>query len=257
MPEWRGECILLSVKPHGENNSIASIFSRNHGRYSGLVFGGNSSKNKSLFQKGNYLSACWNARLSEQLGTFKFNLEKSIAAKFINNPLQLAALNSVCCTIDSLLPEREPNFQIFDATIDLFNVINMSTTNNHKWLEGYIRWEIGLLSKLGFSLQLNECIVSKVKNNLAFVSPKTGNAVCYSEGFLYKDKLLTLPKFLGGNYKNKEISYLTDLRDGFKLSGYFLNSNFVNNSYKDFFSTRDWFYGLVLKLKNSSKDNIT
>ena len=249
MPEWRGDCILLSVKPHGESNSIVSILSRNHGRYSGLVFGGNSSKNKSLFQKGNYLSAYWSARLSEQLGTFKLNLEKSIAGNFINNPLQLAALNSACCIIDSLLPEREPNPSIFEATLKLFNVINMSSNNNHKWLEGYIHWEIGLLSELGFSLQLNECVVSKVRENLAFVSPKTGNAVCYNEGKIYKDQLLTLPKFLGGNYNNKEINYLIDLKNGFKLSGYFLNSNFANNSYKDFSSSRDWLKKLVLKLK--------
>ena len=37
------------------------------------------------------------------------------------------------------------------------------------------------------------------KRKFSFVSPKTGRAVSYNEGLPYKDKLLVLPNFLGGN----------------------------------------------------------
>ena len=49
--------------------------------------------------------------------------------------------------------------------------------DNKQWIKGYVKWEIGLLSSIGFSLDLNKCAVTGQKNNLYYVSPKTGKAV--------------------------------------------------------------------------------
>ena len=38
-------------------------------------------------------------------------------------------------------------------------------------------WEILLLERVGFGLQLYQCAISGQKNNLVYISPKTGNAV--------------------------------------------------------------------------------
>ena len=61
-----------------------------------------------------------------------------------------------------------------------------------------MKWEIGLLSSIGFSLDLKQCAVTGQKNNLFYVSPKTGKAVSKDGAGKFAPKLLKLPMFLGG-----------------------------------------------------------
>ena len=47
---WRDEGYLLSKSNYSENSIIIETFTLNHGKYSGIVYGGSSKK-----QKRNYL----------------------------------------------------------------------------------------------------------------------------------------------------------------------------------------------------------
>ena len=227
MPEWNDNVILLSSKPHGETGMLASVFSKYNGRYKAFVYGGNSQKKRSTFQKGNLCNAHWKARMPEQMGSIKLELLKSIAPIIMNSPIQLSALLSVCEIFEYILPEREPNQKLYDATIKLFDVLHLSDNLNFSWVKGYINWELGLLSELGFSLKLDQCAVNADSTDLAFVSPKTGRAVSYDVGFPYKNKLFVLPNFLGGNYYQENLN--VDLLNGLFLTKYFINLNFFKN----------------------------
>ena len=227
MPEWNDNVILLSSKPHGETGMLTSVFSKYNGRYKSFVYGGNSKKKSSTFQKGNLCSAHWKARMPEQMGSIKLELLKSIAPNIMNSPIQLSALVSVCEIFEYILPEREPNENLYDATIKLFDVFHLSDNLNFSWVKGYINWELGLLSELGFSLKLDQCAVNGNSSDLAFVSPKTGRAVSYDVGFPYKNKLFILPNFLGGNYYEENLN--EDLLSGLVLTKYFINLNFFKN----------------------------
>ena len=227
MPEWSDNVILLSSKPHGETGMLTSVFSKYNGRYKGFVYGGNSQKKRSTFQKGNLCNAHWKARMPEQMGSIKLELLKSIAPNIMNSPIQLSALLSVCEIFEYILPEREPNQKLYDATIKLFDVLHLSDNFNFSWVKGYINWELGLLSELGFSLKLDQCAVNANSTDLAFVSPKTGRAVSYDVGFPYKNKLFVLPNFLGGNYYQENLN--VDLLNGLFLTKYFINLNFFKN----------------------------
>ena len=227
MPEWNDNVILLSSKPHGETGMLTSVFSKYNGRYKAFVYGGNSPKKRSTFQKGNLCNAYWKARMPEQMGSIKLELLKSIAPNIMNSPIQLSALLSVCEISENILPEREPNQKLYDATIKLFDVLHLSDNSNFTWVKGYINWELGLLSELGFSLKLDQCAVKADSTDLAFVSPKTGRAVSYGVGFPYKNKLFVLPNFLGGNYYQENLN--VDLLNGLFLTKYFINLNFFKN----------------------------
>ena len=228
MPEWKDKIILLSSKPFGETGMLVSVLSKYNGRYKSFVYGGNSIKKRSIFQKGNICRAEWKARISEQMGSIKLELVKSTSTDFFNQPINLTALSAICEISDFILPEREPNTKIFTATMSLFDLLKLSGEKDYDWIKGYVKWEIGVLSELGFSLKLNKCAVNGNKENLSFVSPKTGRAVSLKEGLPYKDKLLILPKFLGGNYNFS--CQITDLILGLNLTKYFLNINFFNNN---------------------------
>jgi len=227
VPEWNDNVILLSSKPHGETGMLTSVFSKNNGRYRAFVYGGNSQKKRSTFQKGNLCNAHWKARMPEQMGSIKLELLKSIAPNIMNSPIQLSALLSVCEISEYILPEREPNENLYEATIKLFDLLLLSDRFNFSWVKGYINWELGLLSELGFSLKLDQCAVDGHSIDLAFVSPKTGRAVSYDVGFPYKNKLFVLPNFLGGNYYKENLN--EDLLNGLILTKYFINLNFFKN----------------------------
>ena len=42
--QWEAEALVLAARPHGESSAIVDVFSREHGRFAGLVRGGNSRR---------------------------------------------------------------------------------------------------------------------------------------------------------------------------------------------------------------------
>ena len=89
--------------------------------------------------------------------------------------------------------------------------------NNARWLEGYVRWELGLLAAVGYRLDLKCCVASGGTADLAYVSPKSGRAVAINQAGVFADRMLLLPKFLGGVYCPQH-----DWIAGLNLTGYFL-----------------------------------
>jgi len=90
----------------------------------------------------------------------------------------------------------------------------------HAWGQLVVRWELGLLSELGFRLDLSHCASSGDTENLVWVSPKSGRAVSAEAGRPYEHQLLALPKFLQAGEGDVNID---DILQGLKLSGYFLD----------------------------------
>jgi DNA repair protein RecO (recombination protein O) len=87
------------------------------------------------------------------------------------------------------------------------------------WARGYVAWELGLLAELGFGLDLSRCAATGSRDQLAYVSPRSGRAVCLSAGAPYRDRLLRLPLFL---VTAAAPSTAADVFDGLTLTGYFL-----------------------------------
>ena len=60
------------------------------------------------------------------------------------------------------------------------------------------RFELLLLDELGFGLDLESCAATGSRDDLVYVSPKSGRAVSRAAGEPYRDRLLPLPGFLAG-----------------------------------------------------------
>ena len=58
-----------------------------------------------------------------------------------------------------------------------------------------VLWECGLLSELGYGLDLAACAVTGSRENLIFVSPKSGRAVSEAGAGLWRERLFRLPPF--------------------------------------------------------------
>ncbi|MCX7338511.1 MAG: DNA repair protein RecO [Alphaproteobacteria bacterium] len=192
--KWTDRGIILSQRVSSEHSSIVTVFTREHGKHNGLIRLGSKSQNpQSSQQPGTIAEVTWNARLSEHLGNWKLDPLESLWIKIFKKPLSLAALSSACALLDKSLPERHPYSELYEYFEDFLHTL--IRCGDH-WQKDYIFFELKLLSVLGFGLDLRACAVTQSTDDLAYVSPKTGRAVCKSVGDPYKDRLFLLPNFL-------------------------------------------------------------
>ena len=213
--DWRDEGILLAVRPHGESSAIIEALTRDHGRHSGLVRGGKSAKLAPTMQPGTQLALEWRARLAEHLGHFNIEPVRSRAAAIMTDRAALAALNAICALLVTLLPEREPNPDIYDRTVALADAL---AAGEWDWPARYAHWEVALLATLGFGLDLTRCGATGVTDDLVYVSPRTGRAVSREAGGAWADMLLPLPTFLIG----RGAVSIGAVREALRMTGYFL-----------------------------------
>ena len=82
-----------------------------------------------------------------------------------------------------------------------------------------VRFELQLLSELGFGLDLEQCAATGATGELIYVSPKSGRAVSRAAGEPWADRMLRLPAFLRDRGAQPDSR---DLADGFALTGLFL-----------------------------------
>ena len=203
--------IILSKSPLKEKSSIVTIFTENHGIYSG-VLKQYSKKSGDNLVEGNLVDFFWTARLHEHLGSTKAELVKSYNAYLMTNKTKLYAFNSIVSILKTSFCEREPHNNLFPQ----LNLFMKKLKESFKFDE-YIKFELEVLKESGYQLRLNSCAATGSKKNLIYVSPKSGQAVSRNAGIPYASKLLNLPQFL----INKEPINLNSINDAFKLTSYF------------------------------------
>jgi DNA repair protein RecO (recombination protein O) len=214
--EWREEGIVLGVRRHGETSAIVDLLTGARGRWSGLVRGGRSRSQRPVLQEGNLVLATWRARLEEHLGNFAIEPLSLRSGWLTDDPAKLAALTTLTC-LCHLLPEREPHSRLYEAARLVLDALDEPAI----WPALFVRWEMGLLDELGFGLDLAQCAATGAREDLVYVSPRTGRAVSRAAGEPYRDRLLKLPDFLKGS--QAAMPDAGDIADGFRLTGHFLS----------------------------------
>ena len=212
--EWKDTGLLLSVRPHGEGSAIIEALTKDHGRHLGVVRGGSSRKMAPILQVGSVLSLEWRARLQDHMGSFRAEPVKS-HTHLMQDPLALSALVSLCALLKIALPEREAHPQMYARSLALIGALQ---TDPLDWMADYVRWEMVLLEDLGFGLDLGRCAVTGSREDLIYVSPKSGRSVSRQGAGDWADRLLPLSPLLLGQGR----ATLRDLQDGLRVTGHFL-----------------------------------
>lgn len=221
--EWKDKGLILGVRRHGETSAILEVMTKEHGRHMGLVRGGRSTRMRPILQVGNSLDLVWRARLDEHLGTFQVESDFLRAAQIMEQPLGIHGLQTIASHL-RLLPEREANSALYEAA----QIILDNLDEPQKAARLLIRFELALLEELGFGLDLAECAATGTKEDLVWVSPKSGRAVSASAGKPYEKQLLALPEFLISNLNKSEVDGFVKplswhLESGFNLAYHFLD----------------------------------
>ncbi|MEX6505900.1 DNA repair protein RecO [Jiella sp. M17.18] len=212
--EWREEAIVLGVKRHGETSVIVELMTRARGRHLGMVRGGRSRRQQPVLQPGNRVAAHWRARLDEHMGTYVLEPLHLRAAQLMEDAVALNGIQLIAAHL-RLLPERDPHPRLYDG----LEVILEHLTASDRAGELMLRFELALLEELGFGLDLTQCAATGQREDLVYVSPKSGRAVSRAAGAPWHDRLLALPAFLTGRDDAAEPA---SLAAGFRLTGYFL-----------------------------------
>lgn len=216
MQEWRDEAVVLRAKPFGEGKLLAELFARNQGRCGGMAH--SQKRHGSALQPGNVIFADWRARTADQLGSFQaIELHKAHAAGAMHDPAALAAIGSASELLRVATPERQPYPPLFAALEILLEQLGQGEI----WPALYARFELGLLSALGYGLDLSSCALTGVAERLRWVSPRSGRAANEEAGAPYAEKLLRLPAFLTEPHRELQAG---DVADALALSGYFLET---------------------------------
>ena len=161
---WSDEGYLLSKNNFDENSIIIETFTLNHGKCSGLVYGGASRKQKKNFQIGNKIFLNSKSRGENKPGYFTVELIRPIAPSFFDDKKRSVCILSLTSILKILLPERQINKKIYNS----FELI-MNNLNSKNWIELYIKWELSLIKELGYEVN----ILNNQNNNFIEINDKT------------------------------------------------------------------------------------
>lgn len=214
---WSDQGYILAASRHGENGLIVDCYTESHGRARGYVRSGASKRQRSLWQPGNHVSLEWRSRLAENLGQFKGELLHSPLGDIITHGSRLTVLSAVTAVMAASTAEGDAHRDLYDMLGALVTIIEASDAVKD-WGLAYLKLELALLEAAGYGLDLSKCAATGSRDQLIYVSPKSGRAVSAAAGEPYRHKLLPLPAFLVGGTPQDG-----DILAGLTLTGYFLN----------------------------------
>mgnify|MGYP001257569301 CR=1 FL=1 len=148
---WEDECYLLSKTKFRENANIINVFSQSKGKISGLVYGGNSRKIRNYLQLSNKLFVTHITKNENKLGYFKTELIRPITPIYFDDKKRMSALISLCSILNVILPESQPNKNIYKSFEEFINSMNLDN-----WIILYIFFELSLIKDLGYDPNLSQ-----------------------------------------------------------------------------------------------------
>ena len=160
---WEDEGYLISKNNFDENSIIIEVFTLNHGKYTGIVYGGSSRKQKGKIQIGNKFLLNWKSKGENKSGYFSIELIKPVTPYFFDDKKRSACILSATSLLKILLPERQTNNKIYNFFEDM--LFKLKSDN---WIDIYINWELSLIKELGYETNLKTNYNNGVKKALAF-----------------------------------------------------------------------------------------
>ena len=160
---WKDEGYLLSKHNFDENSIIIETFTLDHGKYTGIVYGGSSKKLKRNFQVGNKILLDWKSKNQNRTGYFNVELINPISPFFFDDKKRSVCILSATSILKILLPERQINKKIYNSFENM--LFDLKSDN---WIKLYINWELSLIKELGFETNLKANYNDNTKKALIF-----------------------------------------------------------------------------------------
>ncbi len=205
---WDDKGYLLSKNKYSENSIISEVFTKDHGKVSGIIFGGTSKKIKNYLQIGNKIHVNFNSKSDNKLGYFKVEIQQALSPLYFDNQKKLSCITSAMNLIKILTAENQKNINIYELIKDFYLLLDKDN-----WIKKYIFWELELFRVLGYDLELKNLVDKEVVGDkLQYISKSNTNKKI-------------IPNFL--IEKNEEPVDLTNLKKGLFLIGDYLEKTIL------------------------------
>ena len=205
---WDDSGFLLSKNKYSENSIIAEVYTKNHGKTSGIIFGGTSKKIKNYLQIGNNLFVNYNSKSEGRIGYFKIEIQQALSPYYFDDQKKLSCISSAMHLIKLLTAESQQNQIIYSLINDFYIFLK-----NDDWIKNYVYWELELFKTLGFDLVFANLVDKKIINNQSKYISKS----------ITEKKVI--PNFLID--KTSETIDTKTLLDGLKLVGDYLDKTIL------------------------------
>ena len=184
---WIDSGYLVSKNKYNENSIIAEVYTTNHGKYSGIIFGASSKKIKNYLQIGNLLHINYSSKNQNQIGFFKVEIIKALTPLYFDQSKKLMCIASAMNLIKFLTVEAQENLKIFDLISDLFIILD-----DKEWIKKYIFWELKFFKYIGYDLELKKMVKETFINNNKEYYVQSNNEKKIVPNFLIDDYLENL-----------------------------------------------------------------
>ena len=205
---WDDSGFLLSKNKYNENSLIVEIFTKDHGKTSGIIFGGTSKKIKNYLQIGNNLYVNYNSKSENTIGYFKVEIQNAISPLYFDDYQRLSCISSAMHLVKILTAESQKNFNIYTILQNFYVLLK-----GDNWIKDYIFWELELFKTLGYDLDFKSIVDEKIIDNEKQYITKSVTEKRVIPGFLVE--------------KNKSPENLKNLLKGLKLVSDYLEKSIL------------------------------
>ena len=205
---WDDVGFLISKHRYNENSLISEVYTKDHGKVVGIIFGGTSKKITNYLQIGNKVFLNYNSKFENKIGYFKIEIQQAISPLYFDNQQKLACISSALYLIKILTPEFQSNSKIFDLIEKFYTILD-----KNDWIKNYIFWELELFKIIGYDLELHNLVNKEIiGNKIRYVSKSSINK-------------RIIPNFLIDD--NEEKLDLSVLIDGLNFVGDYLDKSIL------------------------------
>ncbi len=186
--------LVLTALAHGEHGAVVRFLTPADGVQPGYVRGGRSRKFRPMLQPGNVVAVELRSRVDSQLAAATVELVTSRAGLAFDRTS--AAATEWLTTLTAATLGEGQSFPRLHTALDALCGGMAAGVSPVQAVAGVARYELLLLSELGFGLDLETCAATGSRDDLRYVSPKSSQAVSAAAGAPYAAKLLPLPALL-------------------------------------------------------------
>ncbi len=208
---WDDDGFILYKNRYNENSLIAEIYTQNHGKVSGIIFGGTSKKIKNYLQIGNKVHVNFYSKSENRIGYFKIEIDKALSPLYFDNNKKLSCITSAMNLIKILTADMQKNTSVYELFEEFYKILK-----SKDWIKRYILWELELFKVLGYDLEFENLVNKKIiENQTQYISKSTN------------DKRI-IPSFLIN--KDEKVEDIKILLSGLKLVGDYLEKTILKSN---------------------------
>jgi len=140
--------LIFYIKKIKDNDLYIKVLSNKDKVVTGIVYGGNSSKKKLIYQNGYFIDYFLSQKNQNSPLIFSADITQPLIGKIINDKFKTYSLLSILSLINLSILEGQVIKGLFESVKNLINCIVMKK----HWIVFYCEWLFNLLQIIGYQI---------------------------------------------------------------------------------------------------------